>query len=58
MVAVLSISKDESERLQLLTPFNLLGNTINGAKLLIKALVNVQPIIFLWLDHGYVLEDI
>ena len=30
--------KDDSERLQLLTPFQPLGNTINGAKLLIKAL--------------------
>jgi len=30
--------KEDSERLQLLTPFQPLGNTINGAKLLIKAL--------------------
>ena len=30
--------KDDSERLQLLTPFQPLGSTINGAKLLIKAL--------------------
>ncbi len=31
------VVNDDSERLQLLTPFTPIGNTINGAKLLIKA---------------------
>ena len=54
---VVSVASN-SERLELLTPFDPIGNKINGAKLLIKHTVSARLTIFQWQDLGCVIEDI